>query len=304
MASLPTLPPHSPRERSSTTPSLRAVLLAHLCDWVFQEEESHFSPRETNASALGASNTVGTPALATWPCHTAKPRRQPNPAGTRAWSGGGAARALNDAIARALLTAAHRIIAQQLGVSHGRTHLTRQTLAPLAQTHTPSDRRKESSVAGATTRGRLRSRLATASVRVVSRATEGMRNTPATRNYNQECTRQRREAEPAPLAWRNFPRTLPPRDFPSRLLSAGRRPRRPDSVAAPELRPRGTPQRHRLTTSGCSFHSVPVQLSKGVNEAPYLSARKKRRQQRRRAIETPEPSSPTCNSSPAAPAQR
>jgi hypothetical protein len=45
-----------------------------------------------------------------------------------------------------------------------------------------------------------------------------------------------------------------------------------------------------------------VQLSKGVNETPYLSARKKPRQQRD-DNETPEQSSPTCNNTPAATAK-
>jgi hypothetical protein len=88
------------------------ALLAHLCDWVFQEEEAILSARNKRVS-LGASNTDGTPALPVAVPHSEATVRPP----LQQRAGGGAPRG-NDAISRALLTGLTNL-AQQLGVGHG-----------------------------------------------------------------------------------------------------------------------------------------------------------------------------------------
>jgi hypothetical protein len=176
-------------------------LLAHLCDWVFQEEEAIQSARNKRVSL-----SDGTPVLAT---SVQDRETMPNPTQRhKTWSGGGAAQhSRHDA--RALLTQL-KDIAHQMGVDTGDTN---KPLPPWLKPH-PTDSKR------VICRG---CNNAWKTVQQIGNS-ERSRSIPCYRgcayadhpNYNKECHDRDGKQNP-PLTWRNFrerfPHETPPASF-------------------------------------------------------------------------------------------
>jgi hypothetical protein len=195
-------------------------LLAHLCDWVFQEEEAIISARNKRASLSdghlpadhphqppggnGGGNAGGGGSGGS-SGNAGGGNGRGAPAQPKTWSGGGAAGqgSRNDQVSRALLTQLTQL-AQQIGVDTGAAPGNPRPLPPHLKPH-PSDSLK------VVCRGCNNAWLRARSIPCY----KGCRYAEHP-HYNPQCNEKDGKQNP-PLTWRNFreqfPAETPPKSF-------------------------------------------------------------------------------------------